>query len=253
MIAEQDLVEYSIRLGDDALVLAQRLSEWSTRAPELEEDIALSNIALDLLGQARYLLTLAGNREGNGRSEDDFAFRRSEREFRNLRLVEQPNGDFAYTVTRQLLFSAYQVELYRELAASADIELGGIAAKALKEVTYHREHAANWTVRLGDGTDESHGRMVKALTSLWPYTAELFETDGLLVRLSAVGIAADPARMQPSWESFVIGILNRSNLAIPKSGVRRPTGGRRGLHGEVFGHLLAEMQWLHRSYPGVKW
>jgi ring-1,2-phenylacetyl-CoA epoxidase subunit PaaC len=251
--SQVDLVDYGIRLGDDALILAQRLSEWSTRAPDLEEDIALSNIALDLLGQARYLLSLAGERDEKGRTEDDFAFLRSEREFHNLQIVEQPNGDFANTIVRQLLFSAYQVPLYTELSQSTDEGLRSIAVKALKEVAYHRDHAVKWTLRLGDGTAESHRRMVAALAHLYPYTPEMFETDDLTERLCSSGVAAHPATIQTSWESFVTETLNQATLPIPGLGPRRPLGGRRGVHSEGFGHLLAEMQWLHRSYPGAEW
>jgi ring-1,2-phenylacetyl-CoA epoxidase subunit PaaC len=245
--------EYAIRLGDDALILAQRLAEWSSSAPELEEDIALTNIALDLLGQARNLLSLAGKRAGEGRTEDDLTYLRGEREFRNLRIVEQPNGDFADAIVRQLLFSTYQLALYRELTSSVDEDLAAVAAKAVKEVAYHRDHAVKWTLRLGDGTDESRRRMLGALERLWPFTPEMFETDELTADLTDAGVAADPARIWTSWEPFVHDVLDRATLPVPELGTRRPSGGRRGEHGEVFGYLLAEMQWLHRSYPGVTW
>ena len=193
-----DTALYALRLGDDALILAQRLGEWSSTAPELEEDIALTNIALDLLGQARFLYSRAGELEGLRRSEDDLAFVRDEREFLNCLLVEQPNGDFAQTVCRQLLFSAYQLALYGALTKSADDTLAGVAAKAVKEVAYHRDHAAKWTVRLGDGTSESHARMQGAIERLWPYWHELFESDELVERLAGAGIAVDPAALRPS-------------------------------------------------------
>jgi ring-1,2-phenylacetyl-CoA epoxidase subunit PaaC len=245
-----DVAEYALRLGDDALVLAQRLAEWCSNAPELEEDIALTNIALDLLGQARYLLTRAGELEGRGRGEDELAFLRDEREFSNCLLVEQPNGDFAQTIVRQLLFSTYQLALYQRLTGSADEGLAAIAAKAVKEVAYHRDHATKWTARLGDGTEESHTRMQSAVERLWPYTHELFEPDAVVQRL--VGVAVDPSALRPEWEDFIAASLSEAALDVPES-TWRPSGGRGGEHTEGFGHMLAEMQWLHRSHPGVQW
>jgi ring-1,2-phenylacetyl-CoA epoxidase subunit PaaC len=247
------VAEYALRLGDDALILAQRLAEWSACAPELEEDIALTNLALDLLGQARSLLSIAGRHGGEGRSEDDLAYLRNEREFRNLRIVEQPNRDFGHTIVRQLLFSTYQLALYDKLSASADADLSAVAGKAVKEVAYHRDHAVKWTLRLGDGTEYSRRRMLDALERLWPYTAEMFETDELTAQLVQDGVAADPDTLRESWEPFVQDVLELATLPVPELGARRPTGGRRGRHGEVLGHLLAEMQWLHRSQPGVAW
>jgi ring-1,2-phenylacetyl-CoA epoxidase subunit PaaC len=246
------LAAYSLRLGDDALVLAQRLSEWTSGAPELEEDIALTNVALDLLGQARVLLTLAGELEGQGRTEDDLAFQRDEREFVNCLIVEQPCGDFAQTIVRQLLFSTYELGLYNELVHSTDERLAAVAGKAVKEVAYHRDHAVTWTLRLGDGTAESHQRMEAALARLWPYVDEMFERDDLLERLIAAGVAADPANIRGDWDEFIGTILAQATLAIPAID-SRSAGGRRGLHGEAFGHLLAEMQWLHRSHLGATW
>jgi ring-1,2-phenylacetyl-CoA epoxidase subunit PaaC len=247
-----DLVTYSLRLGDDALILAQRLSEWSSNAPELEEDIALTNIALDLLGQARFLLTRAGELEGRGRTEDDLAYGRDERHFLNCLLVEQPSGDFAQTIVRQLLFSTYQLALYEALRKSADEGLAAVAGKAVKEVSYHRDHAVTWTVRLGDGTAESHARMQAALERLWPYVDEMFECDELLGRLVAAGVAADPAQLHTEWDEFIAGALTEATLTIPRKSWT-PAGGRRGMHGEPLGYLLAEMQWLHRSHPGATW
>jgi ring-1,2-phenylacetyl-CoA epoxidase subunit PaaC len=245
-----DVALYALRLGDDALILAQRVAEWSSNAPELEEDIALTNIALDLLGQARFLLSQAG--ELTGRDEDELAFRRGEREFLNCLLVEQPNGDFAQTIARQLLFSTYQLSLYGRLVESSDETLAGVAAKAVKEVAYHRDHSVKWTLRLGDGTAESHGRMQEAIERLWPYTGELFESDSLTKRLAGTGIAVDPPDLLEEWSEFVAATLTEATLAVPQTGWR-PTGGRRGEHTEAFGHLLAEMQWLHRSHPGATW
>ena len=240
-----DIAAYAVRLGDDALVLAQRLSEWSSHAPAIEEDIALSNIALDLLGQARSLLSYAGD-------EDDLAYLRSDREYTNCLLVEQPNGDFAVTMARQLFFSTYQLALYRRLTESSDPALAAVAAKGVKEVDYHRDHAGGWVVRLGDGTEESRRRMAAAVDRLWPYTFELFEADDLTGRLAAAGVAVDPAALRPEWEEHVERVLADASLERPDDGWR-PTGGRAGIHTEHLGFLLAEMQHLHRSHPGARW
>jgi len=259
-VSEQTLLasasaRYVTGLGDDALVLAQRLCEWATRAPVIEEDVALLNVALDLLGQARALLAYAGELEGGGRTEDDLAFGRDERAFRNCQLVELPNGDFATTMARQLLFSAYQYELYTALSASSDERISGVACKAVKEVAYHREHAASWVVRLGDGTEESHGRMVAGLETVWPFAGELFEpADAVEVAdVVAAGIGCDPARLHRGWLAYVGAVLAEATVQIPSPGGWVPTGGRRGLHTESFGYLLAEMQHLHRSHPGATW
>ncbi|HZW74026.1 MAG TPA: 1,2-phenylacetyl-CoA epoxidase subunit PaaC [Caldimonas sp.] len=243
---------YALRLGDDCLVLAQRLSEWSSNAPELEEDVALTNIALDLLGQARTLLTYAGDREGRGRDEDDLAFLREEREFVNCQLVEQPNGDFAHTIARQLLVSTFQLAQWQALSDSRDATLAAVAAKAAKEAAYHRDHAEQWTVRLGDGTAESHTRMQAGLEAMWPYSGELFESDALVRDLAESGIAVDPAAWRPGWDAFVGGVLTEATLTLPQS-AWSPGGGRRGLHTEAFGYLVAEMQHLHRAHPGARW
>jgi len=242
---------YVLRLADDALILAQRLGEWSAHAPELEEDVALTNIALDLLGHARMLLSYAGELLG-GRTEDDLAFLRDEREFVNCQLVERPNGDFAATVARQLFFAAYQCELYAALGESADATLAAIADRAVKEVSYHRDHAVQWTLRLGDGTPESHRRMQAGVDGLWPYTSELFESDDLLLALVAAGVAVDPVALQPAWSGFLGPVLAEATLTVPET-TWAPSGGRRGLHTEDFGLLLAEMQHLHRSHPGASW
>jgi ring-1,2-phenylacetyl-CoA epoxidase subunit PaaC len=248
--AAEDVATYALRLGDDALVLAQRLSEWASRAPELEEDVALTNIALYLLGQARTLLGYAGS--FGARTEDDLAYLRDERDFLNCQLVELPNGDFAVTIARQLCFSTYQLLLYDALRDSADDTIAGIAAKAVKEVAYHHDHAVQWTLRLGDGTPESHDRMRAGLDLVWPFVAELFETDPLLRRLAADGVAVDPSTIRPSWQSTVDDVLRRATLDPPETGPRM-TGGRRGIHTEAFGYLLAEMQHLHRAHPGATW
>ena len=243
---------YALRLGDDALVLSQRLGEWIAASPQLEEDVAVGNIALDLLGQARSLLTRAGELEGKGRDEDALAYFRDERDFTNVHLCELANGDFAHIIARLLVFSSYQSELYAQLSTSRDETLAAVAAKALKEVSYHRDHATQWMLRLGDGTDESHRRTQAALEAIWPFTAELFETDELTDELVAEGVAADPVAMQAPWQAYVTTVLERATLSVPDI---RPavTGGRRGIHTEQMGYLLAEMQHLARSHPGATW
>lgn len=246
------VARYALSLGDDALVLAQRLCEWATRAPAIEEDVALMNIALDLLGQARELLSYAGALQGDGRTEDDLAYLRDERYFTNLQIVELPNGDFAQTMARQLLFSAYQLELYDVLSCSTDAHVSAVASKALKEVSYHRDHAASWVVRLGDGTDESRRRMEAGLETVWPYASEIFERDESLDDLVASGTAADPQSLHGPWLTYVHGTLTEAGLELPRTSFE-PSGGRRGLHTEAFGYLLAELQHLHRAYPGASW
>lgn len=241
------LAAYALGLGDDALILAQRLGEWVAHAPQIEEDVALANIALDLLGQARTLLAYAGEVEDAGRDEDDLAYLRDDRDFRNVQLVEVPNGDFAVTMARQLAFSAYQYELYRALCDSADQTLAGLAGKAVKEVSYHRDHATQWVLRLGDGTELSRQRMQAGLEQIWPYTQELFDpATGL------PGLAVDPATLRPAWAGYVTSVLAEATLQLPEPRWRS-RGGRTGLHTEHLGHLLAEMQHLHRSHPGATW
>jgi ring-1,2-phenylacetyl-CoA epoxidase subunit PaaC len=243
----QPLAAYALALGDDALILAQRLGEWVARAPQIEEDVALANIALDLLGQARTLLSYAGEVEGVGRDEDDLAYQRDDRDFRNVQLVEIPNGDFAVTMARQLVFSAYQYELYTALLTSGDPTLAGLAGKAVKEVAYHRDHATQWVLRLGDGTDLSHARMQAGLDQVWPYTDELFDPADQMP-----GVAADPAALRPAWHGYITEVLSEATCHQPEPRWRS-RGGRDGLHTEHLGHLLAEMQHLHRSHPGATW
>lgn len=242
----------ALRLGDDCLVLSQRLSEWTGHAPELEEDVALANIALDLLGQARNLLTLAATGGGGGRDEDDLAYLRDDREFRNLLLVEQPNGDFACTITRQLLFAAWQLPLYRCLATSRSELLAGIAAKGVKEASYHLEHVSLWTLRLGDGTEESHSRMQAAVDLLWPWTGELFESDPVWESMAEMGVVPPLGSLVRPWRELLDPVLAEATLGRPEA-LGRQTGGRRGLHSEHLGHLLAEMQHLHRTHPHADW
>ena len=247
------LATYALRLGDDALVLSHRLGEWVTNAPQLEEDVALGNIALDLLGQARSLLTYAGQVEGEGRDEDDLAYLRDERDFCNVHLVELANGDFAVSMARQLVFSTYQLALYEQLQSSTDETLAAVAAKAVKEVDYHRDHATQWVLRLGDGTDESHRRMQAGLDRVWPYVDELFTTDGLEQALVAEGVAADSSALRPGWDGYVDAVLAEATLDRPEGLRTPPGGGRRGVHTEAMGYLLAEMQSLHRAHPGASW
>ncbi len=244
------LAAYALALGDDALVLAQRLGEWVASAPQIEEDIALANIGLDLLGQARTLLGYAGAVEGAGRDEDDLAYLRDDRDFRNVQLVEIPNGDFAVTMARQLVFSAYQHELYTALQSSGDETLAGLAGKAVKEVSYHRDHATQWVLRLGDGTDLSHARMQAGLDQVWPYAEELFDPSDAASQLP--GVAVDPATLRPAWQRYVTSVLSEAACDQPEPRWRS-RGGRDGLHTEHLGHLLAEMQHLHRSHPGATW
>lgn len=248
-----DLATYALRLGDDALVLAQRLGGWIARAPQLEEDVALANIGLDLLGQARALLTYAGAVEGAGRTEDDLAYLRDEREFLNLTIVERPNEDFAVTIARQLFFSTWQLALHRRLVGSSDETLAGVAGKAVKEVDYHRDHATQWVLRLGDGTEESHRRMQAGLERMWPYVPEMFVGDDLERRLAEDGVAVDVSGLRGEWDAHVDRVLQEATLTRPADGPTPPPGGRRGVHTEALGHLLAEMQHLHRSHPGATW
>jgi ring-1,2-phenylacetyl-CoA epoxidase subunit PaaC len=247
---DADIAEYALRLGDDALILAQRTAEWISRAPELEEDVALANIGLDLLGQARALLSYAGSL--TGRTEDDLAYLRTEQEFRCAHLMSLPRGDFAVTIVRMLIVSGYQCELYARLAGSLDQTLAGIAAKAVKEVTYHFDHARDWTIRLGDGTEESHRRMVLALQQLWPYVDEFFRTDELEARLVSAGVAVESRALREPFDARLAPVLTEATLQIPAV----PTaagGGRHGEPGEHLGHLLAEMQVLARRFPGASW
>ncbi|MFJ5721783.1 1,2-phenylacetyl-CoA epoxidase subunit PaaC [Streptomyces sp. NPDC093149] len=230
----------ALALGDDALVLSHRLGEWAGHAPVLEEEVALANIALDLLGQARVLLSLVGD-------EDELAYLREERAFRNVQLVEQPNGDFAHTIARQLYFSGYQRLLYEQLSAG-DGPFAGLAAKAVKEVAYHQDHAEHWTLRLGDGTTESHERMQRAVDALWRFTGELFQP--------VEGVEIDWQSLRSGWLESVTTVLEQATLTVPdgpQSGAWTAGAGRQGIHTEPFGRMIAEMQHLHRSHPGASW
>ncbi len=246
------LARYALALGDDALVLSHRFGEWVSRAPQLEEDVALANIGLDLLGQGRSLLTYAGEVEGQGRDEDALAYLREERDYLSCHLVELENGDFAFTIARMLVFSTYQHALYSALSSSTDPMLAAVAAKAVKEVDYHRDHATEWTLRLGDGTDESHHRMQAAVDEVRKYADELFDTAWIPVELLESGAAVDVSALHDgcrrSWES----VLECATLSLPEV-VPAVGGGRRGVHDVRMGYLLAEMQHLHRSHPGASW
>ncbi|MBI2795224.1 MAG: phenylacetate-CoA oxygenase subunit PaaC [Gemmatimonadetes bacterium] len=246
------LVEALLRLADDRLVLGHRLSEWCGHAPILEEDIALANIALDLIGQASLLLEHAGQVEGRGRSADALAYFRDAVEFRNLLLAELPNGDFAVTIVRQFLWSAFAVPHLKQLSASADATLAGIAAKGHKEATYHLRHAADWVLKLGDGTVESHARAQRALDELWPYVHEMFRTDDVEAPLVAAGVTIDPSTLQLAWRESVASVCRAATLKVPGDGWKAQ-GGREGRHTEHLGHLLGEMQILARSHPGAEW
>ncbi|MER7420119.1 1,2-phenylacetyl-CoA epoxidase subunit PaaC [Micromonospora peucetia] len=236
--------DFALALGDDALIAAQRLAEWTTRAPEMEEDIALANIALDQLGAARLLLSYAGELEGAGRDEDSLAFLRDDREFRNCLLVELPNGDFAVTMAKLFFLAAYQLPLYTALAGCADERLAAIGAKARKESAYHLDHGSLWVRRLGDGTEESHRRMQAALDQVWPYVHELFAPDP--------AAPVDPATLWADFDARVAAVLDEATLTRPEAGWA-PAGGRDGVHTEHLSFLLAEMQVLHRAHPGANW
>jgi ring-1,2-phenylacetyl-CoA epoxidase subunit PaaC len=246
------LFAYALRLADDALVLGHRLSEWIGHAPLLEEELALGNIALDLIGEARALYDYAGKVEGAGRDEDALAYGRDAGGFGNLLLVEQPNGDFAVTIVRQFLYSAFMQPCWRALGASRDATLAAIAAKAEAEAAYHRRHAGDWLIRLGDGTAESHRRAQDALDEFWPYTGEMFEVDADVQDLIGQGIAVDPQLLRPTWDGSVDAVLAEATLERPAPGWMQ-SGGRRGRHSEHLGHLLAELQFLQRAYPGARW
>ena len=248
--------DYVLRLADNGLVLAQRLSEWVGKGPVLEEDIALTNVGLDLLGQARLWYAYAQDVEarlaGVGRSEDELAFLRDAGEFRNVLLVEQPNGSYAHTLARQFLFDHWHIAALRALAASTDARIAEIAAKAAKEVAYHVERSSDWVIRLGDGTDESHERMQAAIDDLWTYAGEMFTADDVEIALISKGIAADARGLQPAWDASVNAVLAEATLARPDAQFMR-AGGKQGVHTEQFGRLLAEMQFLQRAYPGLAW
>jgi len=251
-ISETPLVLYVLRRADDALILGHRLSEWCGHAPMLEEDMALANMALDLLGQARELYAYAAQVEGKGNDEDKFAYLRDVRQYRNLLLLEQPNGDFAHTMVRQFFYAVF-VDLYwRAMTRSKDATLAAIAAKSEKESAYHVRHSSEWIVRLGDGTAESHARAQAAIDDLWAFTGEMFETDDIERALIGSGVAVDPAGLRLHWLKAVCGVMSEATLALPSSEWMQK-GGRSGSHSEHLGHLLSELQSMQRSFPGVEW
>ncbi|HUI62741.1 MAG TPA: 1,2-phenylacetyl-CoA epoxidase subunit PaaC [Steroidobacteraceae bacterium] len=243
---------YLLRLGDSSLVLGQRLGEWVGHAPTIEEDLGLANLSLDFIGQARLLLTYAGEVEGRGRDEDALAFLRDAPDFANVTLAEQPNGDFGRTIVRQVLLDAWQFETYEALTASTDTRLASIAAKALKETRYHLRFSSGWLVRLGDGTEESHRRVQQSLNELWRFTEELFTPDEVDTTLAADGVAPQLAELQARWSARIDEILGEATLTRPPA-VPYPWHGKRGVHTEHLGHMLAEMQHLQRTYPGARW
>ena len=245
-------VQYLLRIGDTCLILGQRIAQWCGHAPILEEDIAMSNMALDLIGQARAVLTLAGQREGRGHDEDQFAFLRKERDYRNLTLVELPRGDFAFTVVRNAMVGGFLKHLWTALLSSADAGLAGIAGKAVKEARYHQQHAADWIVRLGDGTAESRRRTEAALATAWLYLPEFFETDAVDDAASSSGLGPRWADLREPWVADMQAILDEAGLATPADSAFRSTG-KRGVHSEHMGYILTEMQYLQRAYPGGVW
>ena len=252
MASDKPLFEYALRLGDDSLIHGQRLSEWCGHAPMLEVDLSLANIGLDLVGQATHFLKLAGEAEGAGRDADALAFRRDVLDFKNCLLVEQPNGDFAQTIARQFLFSNWQELLFGKLTTSKNETIAAIANKAVKEVAYHSRYASEWVVRLGDGTEESHARMIAGLEWMWRFANELFEVDAALEPLIASGVAADARLLRPEWDARIAKTFTEATLEAPKPR-RAAKGGRAGHHSEHLGHLLSEMQFLQRAYPEAVW
>jgi ring-1,2-phenylacetyl-CoA epoxidase subunit PaaC len=251
-VSQDALFRYLLRLGDTSLILGQRLAEWLGHAPALEEDLGLANLSLDLIGQARLLLSYAGELEGRGRDEDALAFLRDAPAFLNLTLAEQPNSDFGRTLVRQFLLDAWQLEIYEGLSHSMDARLAAIAAKALKETRYHFRFSSGWLIRLGDGTEESHARVQEPLNDLWRFTDEMFAADEVDDMLAAAGIAPNLGDIQPQWSSRVDEVLREARLDRPAT-VRYPWHGKRGVHTEHLGHMLAEMQHLQRTYPGAQW
>lgn len=245
-------LEMLVTLADDHLILGHRLSEWCGHAPMLEEDLSMPNMALDLIGQARALYSYAAEVEAKGRTEDDFAYLRTDREYKNCLMVERPNGDFAHTMLRQLYFAAFMHPFWDGIAAGNDPILSGIAAKATKEISYHIRHAGEWVVRLGDGTDESAKRMQSAVNDLHIYTDELFQFTPAMRACAEAGIVGDLEQVRPNWDQTISEIFAEAHLDIPA--IAHPqTGGRNGIHGEAFGHLLSELQYMQRTYPSMTW
>jgi ring-1,2-phenylacetyl-CoA epoxidase subunit PaaC len=251
-ISETPLVLYALRRADDALILGHRLSEWCGHAPMLEEDMALANMGLDLLGQARELYSYAAKVEGGDNDEDRFAYLRDVRQYRNLLLLEQPNGDFARTMVRQFFYAAFADLYWRAMMKSGDATLAAIAAKSEKESAYHLRHSSEWMFRLGDGTEESHARAQTAIDDLWAFTGEMFHVDDGERALIGSGVAVDPASLRAPWRKTVSDVVSEATLALPKSDWMQQ-GGRSGRHSEHLGHLLSELQSMQRTFPGVTW
>ena len=249
----QALFDWLCRMGDNGLVLGHRVSEWCGHAPQLEEDIALANVALDLIGQSTLWLGLAGETEGEGRDADRLAFHRDVWDFRNLLLVEQPNGDFGQTMMRQFLFDAWHLEMLKALRGSTHAQVSAIAEKAVKEVTYHLERSSDTVIGLGDGTEESHRRMQAALDLLWPYAGEMFTGDAVDVAMVAAGIAPDPADLRPAFDATLARVLDEATLTRPEDDFAHRGGKTGKRHTEHLGHMLAQMQWLQRAYPDATW
>jgi ring-1,2-phenylacetyl-CoA epoxidase subunit PaaC len=243
---------YTLRLGDNALILGHRLSELCSKGPILEEDLALTNIALDMIGRAQALLKYVSDIEAKGKTEDDIAYRRAENNYYNHLLIEQPNGDFAHTMARQLFISVFEFLFYTELEKSRDETLAAIASKTVKEIKYHMQHAVDWTIRLGDGTNESHKRMQKAVNDLWMYTGEIFEMDEVDTHLMRDGMAIDLIPIKTQWHNDIKTILSKATLTMPEDTYMQ-TGSRKGIHTENLGHILSEMQYLQRAYPDAIW
>lgn len=252
MASNSELIDVLVTLGDDHLILGHRLSQWCGHAPMLEEDLSMPNMALDLIGQARNLYSYAADLEGRGRTEDDFAYLRSDREYRNCLMVERPNGDFAHTMLRQLYFAAFMKPFWERVAAGSDDRLASYAAKAVKEVSYHVRHAGEWVVRLGDGTEHSAARMREAVDALHPYTDELFTVTQPMRKAIEKGIIPDPKDIKDDWMVTINLVFNQAFLAVPEVAFPQQ-GGREGLHTESLGHLLSELQYMQRAYPGLTW
>jgi ring-1,2-phenylacetyl-CoA epoxidase subunit PaaC len=252
MTKQEAIYNYTLRLGDDSLILGHRLSELCSRGPILEEDLALTNISLDLIGRTEALLKYAALIEDKGKTENDLAYRRAENNYYNHLITEQPNGDFAHTIARQLFISSYEYLFYTELEKSSDETLSAIAKKTVKEIKYHMQHSTDWTIRLGDGTSESHDRMQKAINDLWMFTGELFEMDEIEAQLLPEGISVDLIPLKTHWKNYIKTVLDEATLKVPEDGYMQ-TGSRKGIHTENLGHILSEMQYLQRAYPDAKW
>ena len=252
MTEKQNLIHFLYRLGDNSLIIGQRLSEWCSKGPTLEEDVALTNISLDNFGQARMIFSHLAETEANGKTEDDYAFRRNEREFYNALIVERPNGHFGDTIARSFLFDAFQFHFYKELTKSTNEFLAALAAKSLKEVQYHVRHSGEWVERLGDGTEESKEKIQESINNLWDYTGDMFATDSKIDALIKEGIAPDYLLIKDNWTKTVDEVLYRATLKKPENKFMQ-SGSLKGMHSEFLGHLLGDMQYLQRAYPNAEW